>query len=145
MVFYPFLYESYLQNKLSQLLQVLALEIFVKDASANRWYYSRDFKVISEFKLLSVLNHPNPFQHTTHFTYILTQSADWVTIKIYTVAGRLIKILNHAPNEIGFNQQHWDSLDEEGEGIANGVYLYKIIARKGDKQVETIQKLIRMR
>ncbi|MBN1351820.1 T9SS type A sorting domain-containing protein [candidate division KSB1 bacterium] len=121
------------------------LEFFVEDASKNRLYFRREFQVISEFKLLEVLNYPNPVKHTTDFTYTLTQNADWVTIKIYTIAGRLIRVLPHASNTIGFNQQFWDALDEEGDGIANGVYLYKIIARKGSKQVEAIQKLIRMR
>jgi len=121
------------------------LEIFTKDASDNRWYYRKDFQVISEFKLLSVLNYPNPFQNSTHFTYTLTQPADWVKIKIYTIAGRLILMIDHMPNDVGYNQHYWDGLDQEADEIANGVYLYKIIAHKGDDQVEVIQKLIRMR
>ena len=62
-------------------------------------------------------------------------------IKIFTVSGRLVKVINY-PAVIGYNQIPWDGTDEDGDLMANGVYLYKMII-EGDSQKETsIQKLV---
>ncbi|HCN37855.1 MAG TPA: hypothetical protein DIS94_09105, partial [Bacteroidetes bacterium] len=63
------------------------------------------------------------------------------TIKIYTVAGRLVKDVI-ADAKIGYNQVDWDGRDNDGDNMANGVYLYKMIL-EGDSKTETsIQKLV---
>lgn len=64
-------------------------------------------------------------------------------IKIYTVAGRLIKEINIPPSELrnNFNRIFWDGRDEDGDLLANGVYLYKIIATLSGKSFTDIQKL----
>ena len=69
-----------------------------------------------------------------------------MTIKIYTVSGRLIKILPNLPGDPGFNASPWDGLDEDGDRLANGVYLYKILARgTGGQRKEQIGRLFVMR
>jgi len=40
-----------------------------------------------------------------------------------------------------FNKVYWDGRDEDGDELANGVYLYKMIIKKGDKTDSVIQKL----
>ena len=80
-----------------------------------------------DFRLLHVMNYPNPFLRETTFTYELTGPAHEVIIKIYTVAGRLIRTIS-APGDLGFNQMYWEAYDQDGDALANGVYLYKIIA-----------------
>ena len=52
------------------------------------------------------------------------------TIKIYTVTGRLIKTLGPETTVRSPNQSRidWDGRDEDGDELANGVYLYKISA-----------------
>ena len=121
------------------------LEVFVKDASNNSTYQRNEFKVVSELKIQNVLNYPNPFRDYTYFTYFLTQPADVVTIKIYTVAGKLIRKFDNGTTEAGFNKVFWNGLDQDYDILANGVYLYKIIVKSGDKQVETIEKFVVMR
>lgn len=121
------------------------LEVLVRDFAGNSTYFRRSFEVAANFALRDVLNYPNPFQDNTHFTYILTRSANQVTIKIYTIAGRLIRTIEQAPGELGFNFFAWDGRDQEADEIANGVYLYKIIAKRDDQKLEQIQKLIRMK
>ena len=89
-----------------------------------------------------VVNYPNPFQDETDFTFQFFSpngSAD-VRIKIYTVTGRLIREIEDVAHT-GFNRIHWDGRDAEGDLVANGVYLYKIIVNDGENQVEKIQKL----
>lgn len=78
--------------------------------------------------LHDVLNYPNPFTQSTTFTFISNQDAE-VTIKIYTVAGQLIQTIPNRFARSGFNMIEWDGRDEAGDLPANGVYLYKLIAR----------------
>ena len=122
-----------------------SLEVFVKDQRNNVAYYRDFFQVVSDFKLLNVFNYPNPFQNDTEFTFHLTQPADRVTIKIFTVAGRLIRMIETHNFEAGFHRIYWNGLDQDLNVPANGVYLYKIIARSGTNQVEKIDKLVIMR
>lgn len=121
------------------------LEVLAQDFARNTTYFRRTFEVAASFELRNLLNYPNPFRQTTQFTWTLTRPADGVTIKIYTIAGRLIRTLDGAPGELGFNRLAWDGRDAEGDEIANGVYLYKITARRDDHKLEQIQKLIRMK
>lgn len=121
------------------------LEVVAQDATGNSLCSRVSFRVLSELKLLKVLNYPNPFASETSFTYILTQPADQVTIKIYTLAGRLIRKLEGLPGFAGFNHFLWDGRDQDGDPLANGVYLYKVIVKSGNQQVEVIGKLVVMR
>ena len=62
----------------------------------------------------------------------LNQPNAEVEIKIYTLAGRLIRKIEMEPTEVlaGFNMVPWDGLDADGDRPANGVYLYKISAHR---------------
>ena len=121
------------------------LEVIVKDAVQNSSYFRKQFEVTSAFQMLDVMNYPNPFKDNTTFTYILTQAADRVNINIYTISGRLIRRIENAPRSIGFNHLPWDARDEMQDELANGVYLYKIIAFQNSKKIEKIEKLIQMK
>ncbi len=123
------------------------IQISAKDVSEN---YSDTIllyvNVASEFMIIDLFNLPNPFGNTTTFTFTLAgpREPDEVLIKIYTVAGRLIQELN-TNGIIGFNKIPWDGRDKDGDQIGNGVYLYKVIVKEGNKQIEALSKLVRMR
>ncbi|MBN1155338.1 T9SS type A sorting domain-containing protein [candidate division KSB1 bacterium] len=121
------------------------VHVFVQDGSGNQNAHRIQFVIESELRIIDVLNYPNPFSYDTNFTYFLTQPADDVTIKIYTVAGRLILTLHHCSADAGFNKVPWSGLDQDYDSLANGVYLYKIIVRAGDQQAEVVEKLVVMR
>ena len=108
------------------------------DASIERY-----FVVNSDLSLLNVYNYPNPFSDQTYFTFKLTQIPDELEIRIFTIAGRLIKILKYNSNQLqfDFNRIFWDGRDEDGDKIASGVYLYKMIIRKDSEVQSTTQKL----
>ena len=120
------------------------LEILAADPSGNRVYHRSDFRVISKLRLLRVMNYPNPMSHQTDFTFLLTQPAE-VEVKIYTVAGRLIRAFHQGWASAGFNTIRWYGRDEEGDDIANGVYIYKIRASNDSEQTEAVSKLMIMR
>jgi hypothetical protein len=146
---------SYLQGKLIYPLRALALgnhslSLKVWDNANNSALQTLSFTVVPDDRLLleKVLNYPNPITYSTHFTFSISLDAT-VDIKIYTVDGRLIRHLREYPAIAGFNMIPWDVRDERGDIPANGVYLYKVIARtwSGGKNLsrEVIGRLMIMR
>ncbi|MBN1464929.1 T9SS type A sorting domain-containing protein [candidate division KSB1 bacterium] len=104
-----------------------------------------EFRIESELAFGQVVNFPNPFSRQTSFTYVIENDRTCqVTIKIYTVAGRLVRVIYNASGEVGYNEVGWDGVDDHGDRLANGVYLYKIIADDGDEQREILQRLVVM-
>lgn len=101
------------------------------------------FLVSSETKILYVYNYPNPTSGETNFTFKLTQIPEEIRIKIFTIAGRLIKELKYTSSDLkfDFNKLYWDGRDEDGDVLANGVYFYKVIMKDGSKSEEVTQKL----
>ena len=104
---------------------------------------TRRFLVSTEIKLLDVYNYPNPFANGTYFTFKLTQIPDDLKIRIFSVAGRLIKVIHKISNELNydFNRIYWDGRDSQGDHLANGVYFYKMIMQKGNKTENVTQKM----
>jgi flagellar hook assembly protein FlgD len=103
----------------------------------------KSFLVSSEAKIMDVYNYPNPTKGETHFTFRLTQIPEEIKIKIYTIAGRLIREMAFTSSALryDFNKIYWDGKDQDGDQIANGVYLYKVIMKAGDKTEDVTQKL----
>ena len=121
------------------------LDVVAKDATLNASSVHLEFVVKSTFAIENLLNYPNPATGPADFTYFLTQPADHVTISLYTLSGRKIFRSENLPCLVGGNIFHWDGRDADGDGLANGVYLYKIQAERGEKSVSAIGKLIIIR
>jgi hypothetical protein len=122
-------------------LRVRAWDTFNNSATAET-----KFRVAASdvFTITDVMNYPNPFSSQTTFTFNQNQIEEiHVEIKIYTVAGRLIRTLREPALFGSFVQIPWDGMDDDGSPIANGVYLYKIIVKTagGDKSQEVLGKL----
>ena len=64
-------------------------------------------------------------------------------VKIFTIAGRLVKELKltSADLKYDFNKIYWNGKDEDGDVLGNGIYLYKVIMKVGDKTEDVTQKL----
>lgn len=138
---------SYLQGKIYYPLSDLSLgdhEMTLKawDNANNSSNQSIVFTLVAggELYLTDVLNYPNPMDEMsqTDFTFNVNLDAE-VEIRIFTVAGRRIRKLEGYWATPGFNQIHWDGLDEQGDALANGVYLYKVIV-KSDLDGESVSK-----
>ncbi len=121
--------------------------VSAQDLAGNAVSDSIQFKVTGQFRLDFLGNYPNPFKDKTYFTYRLTeQTTSPVEIRIYTVSGRLIRVLHSdAAAEINYGEIYWDGTDRDGEPIANGVYFYKFTARRGDEKIERTMKLAKLR
>lgn len=123
------------------------LQITAADTSENTAELLTTFTLNEEVTLSEVFNVPNPtVDGKTFFTYHLAQAPDTVTIKIYSVNGRLLRTLVDASANRGANETRWDGRDETGMRCANGVYLYRVIAYIDDgSRIEQIGKLAILR
>lgn len=99
--------------------------------------------VSDEFLVKEFYNFPNPMKDGTTFIINLSGSDNLPEskIRIYTVAGKLIKEINFNFN-VGYNQIAWDGRDNDGDVIANGIYLYKLVCDNNLMKESEIQKLV---
>ena len=75
--------------------------------------------------------YPNPFNPTTTIEYSIA-SPGRVSLKIYNAAGQLVRTLvdeEQIPRVEGFSVV-WDGAGNTGEGVASGVYFYKLAAKE---------------
>jgi len=128
------------------------LAVTVSDCNGNTMAAREfNFQVAEAFALRMLGNYPNPFAARTTFVYLLSSSADKLSLRIYTASGRLIREFNGAsaedPNPLSadYHEITWDGRDEEGYEAANGVYFYRLTARSGDKSEEITGKMARLR
>lgn len=118
---------------------VYKLLIQARDMTGNQsgeYAYSVTFEVVTRDMISNVFNYPNPFSTSTRFYYTLTGSEPpaFFKIQIMTVSGRIVKEITQdqlGPLQIGshLTDYVWDGTDEFGDKLANGVYLYKVIAK----------------
>lgn len=87
------------------------------------------FVVESMLALRDVANFPNPCRDGTCFTFSLSQPADEVVIRIYSVTGALIRTVRCSPGARNCNEFEWDGTDRYGNPLASGVYFYRLTAR----------------
>jgi subtilisin-like proprotein convertase family protein len=70
---------------------------------------------------------PNPFNPVTKVEYGLP-SAGRVSVRVYNVAGKLVRVLEDGEQEAGYHAAVWDGRDERGESVASGVYFARMEA-----------------
>lgn len=105
--------------------------------------YTISFEVINRSTITNVLNYPNPFSTSTRFVFTLTGSEvpELFTIQIMTITGKVVREIDK--DELGnihigrnITDYAWDGLDEFGDPLANGVYLYRVITRLNGETIE---------
>ena len=101
-----------------------------------------------ELKLDNVLNYPNPFVNYTEFWFNHNRPFEplAVQVQIFTVSGKVVRTLNQTITNEGFLSRDivWDGLDDFGQAIGKGVYVYKLSVKSTltNKQVEKFEKLV---
>lgn len=102
----------------------------------------------SELVLENVLNYPNPFVNYTEFWFNHNKPNEplEVQIQIFTVSGKLVKTINQLVQNTGSLSRdiQWDGLDDFGQKIGKGVYIYKLSvnATLSDIKAEKYEKLV---
>ena len=72
-------------------------------------------------------NSPNPFNPRTNIRFDLP-GASSVRLTIHGVDGRLVRTLIDEPTPAGRHHVTWDGTDDRGNGVATGVYYYRLRA-----------------
>ncbi|MEM1269056.1 MAG: hypothetical protein AAGI08_03310, partial [Bacteroidota bacterium] len=144
------------------------LILYAEDASGNSnptfdEPYQVNFRVSPNPSVSTLYPYPNPMNTRTTFAFRLLGAdpglVDDFRIRIYTINGRLIRefdlvedpsTLDGGALRIGWNKVDWDGTDQDGDLIANGVYLYKVFLRADGKELEVnndsgIEKLVVIR
>lgn len=113
-----------------------------RDASGNKsgsLDFAVSFKIITKSSISNVLNYPNPFSTNTCFIYTMTgaETPTHFKIQIMTVSGRVVREITEQEFGVLRTGVHrsdycWDGRDEFGDQLANGVYLYRVVAKKAD-------------
>ena len=73
-------------------------------------------------------NVPNPFNPRTTVYFDLAQAGP-VTVRVYSVSGRLVRTLVSGEMAAGQHQVMWDGIDDAGRSVASGTYLVQLVAR----------------
>ncbi|MGE4170767.1 MAG: Ig-like domain-containing protein [Candidatus Margulisiibacteriota bacterium] len=123
-------------------------------AGTDQWTYSLSselFKVEPPLEIEAPINYPNPFVHSTKIRYKLTSDARSVSIRIFDLAGKLVRVLNDCPTDgtrpyHEYNDVLWDGKNGVGDEVNNGVYIYKILAVDDNgRKVDTRGKAAKLR
>ncbi|MFH1755816.1 MAG: T9SS type A sorting domain-containing protein, partial [Candidatus Latescibacterota bacterium] len=77
-------------------------------------------------------NYPNPFNPVTTIEYSVRERGH-VSLKIYNVAGRLVRTLVNSEMNPGAYAERWDGRSNAGTRVASGVYFYKITGKNFSK------------
>jgi len=119
------------------------------DVNNNSSVQELTFRVISEdkFELDHVLNYPNPFTTHTDFYFEHNQAGGTfdIQVNIYTISGKLVKTIYDTQFMDGNRCRaiSWDGLDDFGDKLAKGTFLYRIRVKNQDGQTaEKIEKLV---
>ena len=78
-----------------------------------------------EFKLKP--NYPNPFNAVTTITYDLPLRSQ-VSLVIYDIIGRQVKVLINKTQEAGHQSVLWDGTNDHGVQVSSGIYFFHIQA-----------------
>lgn len=73
-------------------------------------------------------NVPNPFSPTTVILFDVPERGGKVELRIYDVAGRLVRTLVDEVKTPGAKRATWDGRNDHGDPVSTGVYFYRMKA-----------------
>ncbi|WP_339832684.1 type IX secretion system sortase PorU [uncultured Altibacter sp.] len=99
-------------------------------------------------EITRVLNYPNPFVNYTEFWFNHNRPFEplEVQVQVFTVTGKVVWTKNQIVTTDGFLSRDivWNGLDDFGDKIGKGVYVYKITVKSTltNQRVEKFEKLV---
>ena len=139
-VVYPF-------SNLSEGTHNLRLKIWDVYNNSSEAYTEFVVAESAQLALEHVLNYPNPFTTRTSFMFEHNQPCNSldVQVQVFTVSGKLVKTINETVLSHGFRNEpiEWNGLDDYGQKIGKGVYMYNIkITTPDGQKAEKIERLV---
>jgi hypothetical protein len=86
-------------------------------------------------------NAPNPFNPETLIRYDVPAGGGPVSLRIYDVGGRLVRVLIDGTQAPGAKRILWNGRNDRGEAVATGVYFYRLNA----PEFEQTRKMLLLR
>jgi len=111
--------------------------------SSGSYDYKIGFEIINKSTITNIINYPNPFSTSTRFVFTLTgrEVPDVFKIQIMTITGKVVREINKA--ELGaihignnISEFAWDGTDRYGDQLANGLYLYRVVTKVNNEDIE---------
>lgn len=140
----------YQLNALSEGLHNISVKVW--DVHNNSAESFTEFVVAgsADLALAYVLNYPNPFTTRTQFMFEHNQACELldVQLQVFTVSGKLVKTINRSVQTQGFRAEpiEWDGLDDFGDTIGRGVYVYRLkVSTPDGLSAERFEKLVILR
>ena len=104
--------------------------IYTVISDTNQFYLKKiilnnDNNLLSPIVFELHQNYPNPFNSFTKLNYDLPQGS-YVSLTIYDMLGNVIKNLVNTNQSSGFKSVQWNALNNLGQPVSAGVYLYSI-------------------
>ena len=102
------------------------LDFVVMEDGADRLYIDK------------LLNWPNPFTNQTYFQFEHNCDSELdVMVQVFTISGKLVKTIRQAVSAEPWREGYrtgrfaipWDGLDDFGDKIGKGVYIYRVTVR----------------
>ncbi|KGL64338.1 type IX secretion system sortase PorU [Polaribacter sp. Hel1_85] len=126
------------------------LKIKAWDTYNNSSEATLNFVVVSDaiLNLENVLNYPNPFVNYTEFWFNHNKPNEplEVQVQVFTVSGKLVKTINQNVITTGNLARSitWNGLDDFGNKIGKGVYVYKLKVKSTTSNLvsEKYEKLV---
>ncbi|QTD37319.1 type IX secretion system sortase PorU [Polaribacter batillariae] len=153
--FYQTELNDFTKGKVTYKLRDLAvgphtLKIKAWDTYNNSSETTLNFVVVSDaiLNLENVLNYPNPFVNYTQFWFNHNKPNEplEVQVQVFTVSGKLIKTINRNIQTTGNLSRSvtWNGLDDFGNKIGKGVYVYKLRVKSTTSNLvsEKYEKLV---
>lgn len=69
--------------------------------------------------------HPNPAHGSTNLAFALPRTGE-VTLRVYDMAGRLVKTVFQGQADAGDAVKVWDGRQDDGAPVAGGIYFYRL-------------------
>ncbi|HZY10013.1 MAG TPA: type IX secretion system sortase PorU [Bacteroidota bacterium] len=140
--YYKSVIDDYQNGRIEYPLGILSLgphklRIRAWDTYNNSSTTETVFDVVTSvgLQLYNIFNYPNPFSSSTFFTFEHNQIVPIdAEIKIYSVAGRLLRSLEERNINNRTVRIEWDGRDDDGDVLANGIYLYKVVVKTEDRR-----------
>ena len=150
--------DSYKEGSIRYQFEELAdgehkLRVKVWDIANNSAESEITFIVSNDAKIAlgHVLNYPNPFTTNTKFIIEHNSSGKLMdaVVKIYTTSGKMVKSFHETFFSEGnlYCDMEWDGLDEFGDPIGRGVYVYQVTLRDVEtgETASKFEKLVLLR
>ena len=75
-------------------------------------------------------SRPNPFNSETVISWFLQRPGP-ARVEVFSLTGQRLVVLHQGWQEAGYHRLNWSGRDEEGQPLASGVYLYRLVTSEG--------------